>query len=405
MLDLINFFGTKDPFQLMDRFYTSGNKNLLRLRNIITNPDKRKKPRTWGAGEAAQLINVTQPTLRKLLTKLPELPGVISINSKSKRFDLASINKLRELAGTRYIRPTNSEPMILAVSNFKGGVGKTQTAVDFSKKVAIEGLRVLLLDFDAQATATLISAGIIPDLELNYEDTITKTLLDDPKLIENIIIPTHYDGLDIIPANLAIQDAELLLQDIERNKNKAPILDRLSNALNLIKARYDVIVIDCGPNLGMLTLNAIMACNSILIPIPPSMSDYSSFVMYTATLRQLFSNFPNKQIEYIRILLTKHNGSSEAIKISSMMRAQFENYVLANHMCETVVVSKASSNIGTIYDLSSPGKSKEAYRRAMQHLNDLNMEIINNFKEIWSNQSQLCKAKENEDAKRKEKCS
>lgn len=390
-------YGSDEPETLMDKFYNAGNQMLLTLRNYVTNPDSRKKPRTWGAIEAAHMVGVSSPTFRKLLEKCPNLQGVIIENTKSNKkvnkYTLQAINLLRNAANTRYIRPNGSKPLIIAVSNLKGGVGKTETAVDLGKKIAIEGLKALLLDFDAQGTATLISSGLIPDLELRYEDTITNALVTNPELIDNVILKTHFDGFDIIPANLAIQDCDLLLPN-EHENNQAtlgsPYL-RLSKSLKRIKDNYDVILIDCGPNLGILTLNAIIACDGMIIPIPPSMSDYSSFIMYMATLRNLFKNLSNKKLEYLRILISKHNGNNEALQMENMMREQFGRYILSNHMCETVEVSKAANEIGTIYDVSKPRGSREAYRRAIQHLDDVNIEIINHFKEIWARQAEKAK--------------
>lgn len=385
-------YGTDNPEQLMDKFYQAGNEMLLTLRNYVVSPDKRKRPRTWGAIEAAKMVGVSAPTFRKLLELNENIPGIIFEENengrKIKKYTLTAINALRDKFGTRYKRPKGSKPLTIAVSNLKGGVGKTETAVDLGKKIAIEGLRSLLLDFDAQGTATLISSGLIPDLELRYEDTITNTLISDPNSIKDVIIKTHFDGFDIIPANLAIQDCDLILpNEKENNSNRlgSPFL-RLAESLKTIKNQYDVILIDCGPNLGLLTLNAIIACDGMIIPIPPSMNDYSSFIMYTATLRNMFRELSSKKLDYLRILLSKHNSSNEALQMENMMREQFGRYILSNHMCETVEVSKAANEIGTIYDVSKPRGSREAYRRAVQHLDDVNLEIINNFKDIWKGQ-------------------
>lgn len=397
-------YGSDEPEKLMEKFYNAGNEMLLTLRNYVTNPDNRKKPRTWGSIEAAHIIGVSNPTFRKLVEKHSNLPGlVIEVtkgNKKINKYTLQAINLLRNDANTRYVRPAGSKPLIIAISNLKGGVGKTETAVDLGKKIAIEGLRALLLDFDAQGTATLVSSGLIPDLELRYEDTITNTLVLDTELIKNVILKTHFDGFDIIPANLAIQDCDLLLPNENENhqdKLGSPYL-RLLTALKRIKDNYDVILVDCGPNLGILTLNAIIACDGMIIPIPPSMSDYSSFIMYTATLRNLFKNLSNKKLEYLRILISKHNGNNEALQMENMMREQFGRYILSNHMCETVEVSKAANEIGTIYDVSKPRGSREAYRRAIQHLDDVNIEIINHFKEIWARQAEKSKQMKLEEA-------
>lgn len=387
-------YGTENPEALMDKFYKAGNEMLLNLRNLVTNPQNRKKPRTWGAIEAAQMVNVSDPTFRKLLEKHTNIPGVVLENKGQKgksikKFTLEAINFLRDIANTRYKRPPGSKPLTIAISNLKGGVGKTETAVDLGKKIAMEGLKALLLDFDAQGTATLISSGLIPDLELRYEDTITNALLHDPSLISKVILKTHFNGFDIVPANLAIQDCDLILSNEKESDSEklGSSFLRLNKTLKLIKDRYDIILIDCGPNLGYLTLNSIIACDGMIIPIPPSMNDYSSFIMYTATLRNLFKELPDKNLDYLRILLAKHNGSNEALQMENMMREQFGRYILTNHMCDTIEVAKASNELGTIYDISKPRGSREAYRRAMQHLNDINMEIIGNFKDIWLRQS------------------
>ncbi len=390
LFNSINSYGSDEPEKLMRKFYETGNEMLLTLRNLTTSPTDRKKPRTWGATEAAKMVGVSAPTFRKL--QKTETPGIIyeNFNNKtSKKYTLEAINNLRDKAHTRYKRPNGSSALTIAVSNLKGGVGKTETSVDLAKKIAIEGLRCLLIDFDAQGTATLISSGLIPDMEIKYEETITNCLINDTSNIDKIILKTHFDGLDIIPANLAIQDCDLLLPN-EKENNQAELgspFERLSNALSLIKQKYDVILIDCGPNLGSLTLNAILACDGMLVPIPPNMNNYSSFVMYTSTLHNIFKEIENKKLQYFRILLSKHSGNNESLQMENLMREQFGRYILSNHMCETVEVAKAANEIGTIYDISKPRGSREAYRRAMQHLDDVNLEIINNFKDIWSHQS------------------
>ena len=386
-------YGTDNPEQLMDKFYQVGNEMLLALRNFVISPEKRKKPRTWGSVEASKMVNVSITTFKKLLESEDDIPGIVfetlENGRKIRKFTLTAINALRDKAGTRYRRPKGSKCLTVAVSNLKGGVGKTETTVDLGKKIALEGLKVLLLDFDAQGTATLISSGLIPDLELRYEDTITNVLISNPNNIKNVILHTHFDGLDIIPANLAIQDCDLILPNEKANNHErlGSPFTRLAESLKIIKNQYDVILIDCGPNLGLLTLNAIIACDSIIIPIPPSMNDYSSFIMYTATLRNMFKELPSKKLEYLRILISKHSGSNEALQMENMMREQFGKYILTNHMCETVEVPKAANEIGTIYDISKPRGSREAHRRALQHLDDVNLEIINDFKEIWDKQA------------------
>lgn len=394
MLDeVMTPIGIDDPSAVMSLFQDAGNEMLVRIRDIVTNPYKKKTARTWGIVDAAKLIGVSAPTLRKIESENNTL-GSINRNENNRRtYTLERINQCRDLFKTRYRRGPNTGPVQIAITNFKGGCAKTTTVAHLAQKCALEGLRVLMIDLDPQGSASFVCGGLIPDLELEYEDTICNALMENPEDIKKVIRKTHFDGLDIIPANLALQDAELGLPNSEIN-NVATLGSpayRLKNCLSLISHNYDVIIFDCGPNLGILTINAITAANSILIPIPPNMFDYASFVMLTGTLKTLFQSLKIKHFDFFRILLSKHSGSSEAVNVENMLRKQFGGYVLSNHMCETIEIARATNDLSTVYEITKPRGSRDAFRRAVDHLDSVNTEIINHFKTIWATQEKNAK--------------
>ncbi len=389
MLDeVLTPIGLEDPSSVMSAFQDAGNEMLVKIRNHITNPHSEKTLRTWGIVDAAKLIGVSTPTLRKLELKEGLLGTPERDENKRRLYTLARINHCRDLLQTRYRRGKGSRPIQLAVTNFKGGCAKTTTVAHLAQKCALEGLRVLIVDLDPQGSATFVCGGIIPDLELDYEDTICIALTEDPEDIRRIIRKTHFDGLDIIPANLALQDAELGLPNAAINNIEtlgSPAF-RLKTALDLIKDDYDVIIFDCGPNLGILTINAISAANSFLIPIPPNMFDYASFVMLTGTLKTLFESLKIKSFDFFRILLSRHSGSQEALNVENMLRKQFGGYVLSNHMCDTIEIARATNDLSTVYEVSKPRGSRDAFRRAVDHLDAVNCETIAFFKQVWASQ-------------------
>ena len=381
--------GLDDPASTFEAFREAGNEMLLKLRTTVTSPNSKKILRTWGIVDAAKMIGITAPTLRKLETEEGKLGLPIRDANNRRIYTLERINKARDILKTRYHRSPNSSPMIISVTNFKGGSAKTTTAAHLAQKCALDGLRVLFIDFDPQATSTFIAGGIVPDLELDEEDTIDYTLLRDPAHIQNIIRQTHFYGLDLIPANLALQNLELALPNNKINYSDTlgnPAI-RLKKSLDYIKKQYDVILIDCGPNLGILTINALLASNGLIIPIPPNMFDYASFIMLTGTLEKLYRALEGQTLDFFRILLTKHSGSNESLQVENMLRTQFGGYILANHMCNTVEIEKATNDLGTVYEISKPRGAREAYRRGLHHLDAVNGEIINYFKDFWSKQS------------------
>jgi chromosome partitioning protein len=389
MLDeVMTPIGIEDPSSVMSLFQNAGNEMLVRIRDIVTNPYKKKTPRTWGIVDAAKMIGVSTPTLRKIESEDNILGSIHRNESNRRTYTLERINQCRDLFKTRYKRGKNSKPIHIAITNFKGGCAKTTSVAHLAQKCALEGLRVLMIDLDPQGSASFVCGGLIPDLELEYEDTICNALMEDPEDIKNVIRKTHFDGLDIIPANLALQDAELGLPNSEINNvsTLGSAAYRLKNCLSLISHNYDVIIFDCGPNLGILTINAITAANSIMIPIPPNMFDYASFVMLTGTLKTLFESLKIKHFDFFRILLSKHSGSSEAVNVENMLRKQFGGYVLSNHMCETIEIARATNDLSTVYEITKPRGSRDAFRRAIDHLDGVNNEMINHFKTIWASQ-------------------
>ena len=119
------------------------------------------------------------------------------------------------------------------------------------------------------------------------------------------------------------------------------------------------------------------------------MFDYASFVVLTGTLKTLFESLKIKKFDFFRILLTKHTGSQEALNVENMLRKQFSGYVLSNHMCETIEIARATNDLSTVYEVSRPRGSRDAFRRAISHLDAVNNEIISFFKQIWSAQELL----------------
>jgi len=121
----------------------------------------------------------------------------------------------------------------------------------------------------------------------------------------------------------------------------------LKKTLALVKSNYDVIVLDCGPNLGALTMNAVAACNAMLVPIPPSMPDFGSFVRFTKTLSDLFNKIQPK-LEFFRILISKHRGTNAANLLDTVMREKFGGYMLVNHMVETAEIDNTATRLALL---------------------------------------------------------
>lgn len=381
LLSVVPDMGAPEAGKLFEQFAIEGNAELDTLRTNIISPESKKKARTWGLAEAAAMIGRSMNSLRTH-------DSDIGRDETGKwAFTLDEINLLRDKYGTRYVRPAGSKAMILAISNFKGGVAKTTTCVHLAQKAAIEGLRVLVVDLDPQASTTFNLGPFIPDIELGSDDIINAALLEDPKKIKQVVVRSYFPGISLVPANLHLQELDIMLP-YEAQKQSAELghpAFRLQNALELIREKFDLIILDCGPNMASVSVNAMAACNGLIVPCPPSTYDHASFVMLCSALSHLFSSM-GKELDYLRVLITKHPGSQSkgANVVEQRIRKLYGDYVLANVMNLTSEIEKASAEMSTVYDQAAGKNNRRTYQRAIDILDSVNNEILEDIKLIWA---------------------
>ena len=234
---------------------------------------------------------------------------------------------------------------IVSIANQKGGVGKTTTTVNLSAILAKKGKKVLLIDADPQGNATS-GLGINKDKELSSYDLL---ISDEPAV--NIIQETEVNNLYICPANMNLAGAEVQLVSMMSREQ------RLKEKLEPIKDEYDYIFIDCPPSLGLITLNALTASNSVLIPVQCEYYALEGLGQLLNTI-ELVRKHLNKALYIEGALLTMYdirtNLSNQVVK---EVKKYFDNKVYKTVIPRNVRVSEAPS-YGlpiTIYDPHSKG--------------------------------------------------
>ena len=145
---------------------------------------------------------------------------------------------------------------VIAIANQKGGVGKTTTTVNLSAAIGVSGKRVLVVDVDPQGNAT---SGL--GINKRSIENSTYNLMISGARFEETVLRTNFDNIDILPSNIHLAGVEIELVEMEQRTN------RLKQALAPVRDTYDFILVDCPPSLGLITLNAFTAADSILVPI------------------------------------------------------------------------------------------------------------------------------------------
>jgi len=247
--------------------------------------------------------------------------------------------------------------IIYAVVNQKGGVGKTTTAVNVAACAAEEGERVLLVDTDPQGNATSGVGVIKSELESCLYD-----VLINEESIENVIIPTCTPRLDLVPARIDLAGADIELMSVMSRETK------LKSALEQVRDRYSLIIIDCPPSLGLLTINVLTAADYVILPIQ---CEYYALEGISQLLRtvELVRQHLNPNLEVAKVLLTMYDYRTNlSQQVVSEVRTFFSDKVSEVLVPRNVRLSEAPSHGLPIISYDPKSKGAEAYRRFAQEV-------------------------------------
>ena len=235
---------------------------------------------------------------------------------------------------------------IIAVVNQKGGVGKTTTAVNLAACLSVLEHKTLLIDADPQANAT-IAVGVE---EQNVEYCIYDTLMGN-QYISDIIKKTGTPNLDIVPSHIDLVGAEIEMIGIDRREY------RLRDVMQSIKNEYEFIVIDCAPSLGLITVNALVAADSVIIPVQCEYFALEGLGKLLNTVR-IVQNGMNTHLNIEGILLTMYDArTAHSNAVVADVKQYCKNIVFDTVIARNVRISEAQSNSLPIilYDIKSKG--------------------------------------------------
>ena len=337
---------------------------LQRMHELGQEPAAQKElRRLFSPSEAAEMVGRDRTTLARAESEIGvELPARNPDNNRRVGYTLEQVQAFRRHFGTLPWRdPASDAPIVVASQNFKGGVGKSTTCVNLAHYLALRGYRVLVVDTDSQATTTSMF-GYVPDAEIEEDATILPYLSGYQTTLDYAVRRTYWPNIDLVPACLALYEAELAIvmhlaaqQDVDK---RVQFFMELKYGLQTVADRYDVILLDSPPALGMISINVLMAADALLVPSAARMFDFSSTVQFFRMVHNYIGRIDAaKQYRWISVLTTLFDQRYESQKqFFEVMRTCFGDSVFQRvffHSAE--VINSAAQFVGP-YEQPKPNR-------------------------------------------------
>lgn len=240
---------------------------------------------------------------------------------------------------------------IIAISNQKGGVGKTTTSINLAAGLGYLGKKVLLVDFDPQANAT---QGV--GAELNDRKLSVYNLIMEDVEVEDVVVHSSTPPLDIVPASIQLAGADLQMVKFEVGKEEL-----LKKKLDKVREQYDFIIIDCPPSLGLLNTNALTAADSVMIPVQCEYYALEGVTQLLLTIRLVQQLF-NKDLVIEGVVLTMYDARTKlSVEVQQEVRKHFKDRVYKNYIPRNVKLSEAPSRGMSVFEYDVRCEGAKAY--------------------------------------------
>ncbi|WP_116600302.1 AAA family ATPase [Primorskyibacter marinus] len=361
--------------RLRDRVFAPGSDKTLEIR--------------FNVRSAAEMVGRSEKLIRDAEDdgRLPP-PEKDPATNRRTGYSLAQVNKMREVFGTLPHRAPGDPATVLAVQNFKGGVGKSTVVCHLAQYFALKGYRVCVVDCDSQGSSTSIF-GLNPDVDVQEdEDTLYPFFRHGgPKSLHYALRATYWPGIALIPSNLGLYDAEYEFA-ARMAREQGFILDRLREGIETISDQFDIVLLDPPPALGMISLSVLRAANALLIPAPPNNIDFGSTAhflkMMGSTLNELAEHGGAREYSFVKILTTKMNDNKSAHQaIKRMMDAVFSQDMLQSILKDSAEIDNATANLSTVYELTGPSTRSETHKRCRAYLDAVGREVEVLIRKTW----------------------
>lgn len=361
------------------------------VRSRMLAPQAKKQSPVFSMTQLAALCGTDKGQIAYRMTKADLPTGHMNATGSRREYNLVDARAWVTAFRAHSLRPEGKRAVTISVGNFKGGVAKTTTAMTLAQGLSLRGHRILVIDTDPQGSLTTLF-GVLPDTDVSEEQTIAPLTSGDETSIRSAIQSTYWDGIDLVAAAPALFAAEFMLPARQMKDPKFQFWDVLNRGLESVRDEYDVILIDTPPSLSYLTINAFMASDGLIVPLPPNALDFASSAQFWSLFSDLASNLVQsagltKTFDFIHVLLSRVDASDAASSVvRSWISATYGEKLLPVEIPKTSVTSSSSAEFGTVYDISKYDGNLKTYKRARDAYDRVADLIEQSVQSSWAGQ-------------------
>ena len=371
------------------RIAENANNTIQKVRSKMLAPEARKLPPVFNTSQLAELCGIDKTKVMYASKKGP-LPAGTKEGSRL----LWTLSQTRQWVcdfRSKHLRDrSKTAAAVITVANFKGGVAKTSTAAALAQGLSLRGHRVLVVDTDPQGSLTTLF-GVMPDTQVEEDQTILPLCMGESVSIMSAIQPTYWEGIDLVAAAPLLFNAEFILPSRQRDEEGFEFWKVLSKGLEPACEEYDIIIIDTPPSLSYVTINALMAANGIIMPLPPSALDFASSGQFWSLFTDMCAGLlkasdSSKKFYFIDILLSRVDKAdivSNAVR--QWIMTAYPGLVIPVEIPKTSIAATASADFGTAYDMDPLTTNAKTLKRARDAYDELVNYVEMQVKGIWSN--------------------
>ena len=365
---------------------------MSQIRAAMLSPTTRKAAPVWNLSQLAQLLNIEKGSLTHRMSRGDLPQGELNAIGNRREFKLPEVRAWVREYRKDSLRPAGAEAVTVSVANFKGGVGKTTTAVTLAQGMSLLGHKVLVIDTDPQGSLTTLF-GILPDSEVDEDDTILPLAMGEETSIRYAIRSTYWDGIDLVPAAPSLFGAEFALPSRQTKEQGFEFWNVLNYGIDDVRSEYDLIVIDTPPALSYTTINALLASNGIIMPLPPSTLDFASAAQFWSLFSDLTTHLTkrglDKQFDFMNILLSRVDSSdATGAIVKQWIQSTYANRVsvLPMEIPKSAVTASATVEFGTVYDITKYDGNVRTFKRARDAYDLMVGYIETSVQAVWRRQ-------------------